>query len=121
MPQVGDEDDPVLIGVIPRLVLEVVVKHQALTLDPGAHLVADPDCAVAGRNRDPEVAPEPEVCRTAVRRDVRPRPHPGDVDEAGEGAHRLRRLQSAGGDRAGRADGIVTPAALVEERHVPVA
>jgi hypothetical protein len=76
VPQVDDQDDPILAGVVPGLVLEVVVEHQTLALGPPSRLAADPDRAVPGGNGDPEVAAQPEVGRSAVRGDVGPAPHP---------------------------------------------
>jgi hypothetical protein len=41
VPEINDEDDAVLLGVIPGLVLEVVIEHQTLPLVPLPGVVAD--------------------------------------------------------------------------------
>jgi hypothetical protein len=41
VPEINDEDDAVLLGVIPGLVLEVVIEHQALSVSPLPGVVAD--------------------------------------------------------------------------------
>jgi hypothetical protein len=41
VPEINDEDDAVLLGAIPGLVLEVVIEYQALSLLPLPGVVAD--------------------------------------------------------------------------------
>jgi len=41
VPEIDDEDDAVLLGVIPGLVLEVVIEHQALSSLPPSGVLAD--------------------------------------------------------------------------------
>jgi hypothetical protein len=40
VPEVNDEDDAVLLGVIPGLVLKVVIEHQTLSVLPVSCVVA---------------------------------------------------------------------------------
>jgi hypothetical protein len=41
VPEINDEDDAILLGVIPGLVLEVVIEYQALSVLPLPGVVAD--------------------------------------------------------------------------------
>jgi hypothetical protein len=41
VPEINDEDDAVLLGVIPGLVLEVVIEHQTPSVLPLPGVVAD--------------------------------------------------------------------------------
>jgi hypothetical protein len=76
VPDVDDENDAILAGVVPRLVLEVIVEHQALAFGPLPGLIADAKRAVAGRDRDPEMAPQPQVGGPAMGGDMCPGAHP---------------------------------------------
>lgn len=62
MPDVHYDHDAVGSSVVPGLVFEVIIEHEAPTLLPGASLAAVTDSAVALRHDDAEVAPQPEVC-----------------------------------------------------------
>ena len=76
MPDVDDQDEAVLLGVVPGLVLEVIVEHETAPLLPAPGLGADPDRAVAVRDDDPQVAAQPEVRGPAVGGDVGAGTHP---------------------------------------------
>eukprot|EP00968_Pinguiococcus_pyrenoidosus_P008443 scaffold602_cov298-Pinguiococcus_pyrenoidosus.AAC.47 len=46
MPDVEEQDDPILLRLVPHLVLKAIVKHQRLALRPLQLLLADPHAAV---------------------------------------------------------------------------
>ncbi len=80
MPHVQDEDEAGPVGVVPNLVLERVLEHQAAALLPSAVIRSHPQSG-AGRHFEAEVAAEPGVGRTAVRRDMGARSQSGEIDE----------------------------------------
>lgn len=121
VPDVDDQHDPFLFGVIPRLVLEVVVEYQAACPLPAASLRPDPDRTIPVGNLDPEVASQPQVGWPPVRGDVGVRAHPRDVDQPVRGEHRVAALDQPSGLRARGAHLIVAPTSLIQEDHVPVA
>jgi hypothetical protein len=53
VPQVDDEHNTVGISVIPSLVLEVVVEHEATALMPTLDSITDADRTVTVRDGDP--------------------------------------------------------------------
>jgi hypothetical protein len=120
VPDVDDEHQAVPVCVVPGLVLEVVVEHQAAALLPAAGLAGHADRAVARRHDDPQMAAQAHVGRAAVRRDVGTGAHARGIDEAGQRTHGRMGLDPPRGHRAGAADVVVAPPALVEEGDVPV-
>ena len=121
MPHVDDQDDPVLLGAIPGLVLEEVVEHEALPFFPFPALLADANSAVAARNLNTEMAAQPHIRRPPMRGDLGARAQSGEVDEAGGGAHRRVPLDDPGQGGTGIAVLVPPPPAFVEEDDVPVA
>ena len=65
MPDVDDEDESFLVGVIPYFVLETIIKEDAVALGPGAALVRDADDARV-RDDEAEMEPEARVCGSAM-------------------------------------------------------
>ena len=121
VPEVDDQDEALGLGVVPRLVLERVIEHQAVTLAPSAGTVLHPDGAVSVGYRDPEVAAQAQVRRSAMRRDMRAGSHPRHVAQPRGGQQRAVPLDHPGGRRAGGTGLRVAAPALVEEHDVPVA
>jgi hypothetical protein len=120
VPEIDDEDDPVLARVVPGLVLIRIVKHQAPSLLPALGAVSDADGAVAGGHGDPQMAAQPHVGRTPMCGDVGSTTHARDVDEPGGGADRGVGLDAPRGHRAGGADLVAAQASLIQEDHVPI-
>jgi hypothetical protein len=57
VPEVNDENDAVLTGVIPGLVFEVVIEHQAPSHLPLSGLLPDAQRTIAFGHDHPEMAP----------------------------------------------------------------
>jgi hypothetical protein len=121
MPEVDDEDDSVLCGLIPGFVLEVVVEHQTPTLLPAPGGLADAERAVSVGHQDPEMTPHSHVRRPTVGTDMGVGPHPRHVDQPGRAADRRQRLDPAGCDWTGLAHLVAPAAAFVKEHDIPVA
>ena len=121
VPDVDDQHDPLLFGVVPRLVLEVVVEYQAASLLPAASLRPDPDRTIPVGNRDAEMASQPQVGWPPVRGDMGVRAHPRDIDQPVRGEHRAAALDQPCGLRARGAHLVMAPTSLMQEDHVPVA
>jgi len=107
--------------VIPGLVLEVVIEHQALALLPRPGLAAHAQRAVSVGHGDRKVTAQPQVRRSPVRADVHAGSHPRHIDQPGRRAHRRQGLDPLGDDRTGLAHLLAPSPALIEEDHVPVA
>jgi hypothetical protein len=121
VPEIDDEDDAVLRGVIPSLVLEIVIEHQTPPLLPLPGVVTDAQRTVSGRHRDPEMTPQSQVRGPAVGTDMRSGSHPRHIDQPTRRPHRRQSLDPTSRDRTRFAHLLAPSAALVEERHVPVA
>jgi hypothetical protein len=67
------------------------------------------------------MTPQSQVRWAVVRLDVRSGSHPRDINQPACCSHRRHGLDPTGRDRAGVAHLFAPSAALVEERHVPIA
>ncbi len=108
-------------GVIPGLVLEVVIEHQAPPLLPRPDLVAHAQRAISVGHGDRQVTAQAQVRRSPVRADVDPGSHPRHVDQPRCRAHRRQGVDPVGDDRTGLTHLLAPSPALIEEGHVPVA
>jgi hypothetical protein len=107
--------------VIPSFVLKIVIEHQTPPLLPLPGGVADAQRTVSVRHRDPEVAPQSQVRGPAAGTDMRSGSHPRHIDQPACCPHRRQGLDPTGRDRARLSQLLAPSAALVEERHVPIA
>ena len=120
MPQIDDQDDAVLVGAVPGLVLKAIVEDKALALLPRSRVVLHADGAVSVGHPDTEVASHAQIRGAGVSADVRTCPHARYVPEAGHREDGPVALYPARSYRAGFADLVAAPAALVKERHIPI-
>jgi hypothetical protein len=67
------------------------------------------------------MTPQSQVRGAAVRLDVRSWSHPRHINQSACCSHCRHGLDPTGRDRAGLAHLVAASAALVEERHVPIA
>jgi hypothetical protein len=67
------------------------------------------------------MTPQSQVRGAAVRLDVRSGSHPRHINQPACCSHRRHGLDPTGRDRAGLAHLFAPSAALIEERHVPIA
>jgi hypothetical protein len=67
------------------------------------------------------MTPQSQVRGATVRLDVRSWSHPRHINQSAGCSHRRHGLDPTGRDRAGLAHLFAPSAALVEERHVPIA
>ncbi len=115
--EVDEQDDSRAVGVVPRLVLEDVVEHEALALRPVPDVVADANAArVAGfGHHEREVVAEHTLVGAPVRRD----PLVRSEDREHRGGHARDALEQPIGLRAAFDVPARGEAVAVEEEGLP--
>jgi len=119
MPHIYDQNDPIVLCVIPCLMFKIIIENHAAAFLPPPDILTYSNCAIPLRNRYSQMTAQPHIRRTSVRANMSPGAQTRKIHQSCDCPHSRIIIDSVHYDRAGITIFIAPVAAFIEKQHIP--